>query len=178
MASSPNTSSQIDGGGGGEWTKWQSIFLGSKITAGGNCSHEIKRHLILGRKAVKNIDSVLKSRLTLLTNVYIVKDIVFIVVMYKCESWTINKADHQRIDASHHQGERLWWWERFLLSLGQQGRSKHSVLKEINSEYLLEWMMLKLKLQYFGYLVQRADSLKKTWILEKIEGRRRGDSRW
>ena len=77
---------------------------------------------------MKNIDSVLKSRLTLLTNVYIVKDIVFIVVMYKCESWTINKADHQRIDASHHQGERLWWWERFLLSLGQQGRSKHSVL--------------------------------------------------
>ena len=125
------------------------IFLGSKITTDSDCSHEIKRRLLLGRKAVTNLDSVLKSRdITLLTtNVHIVKAMVFLVVMYGCESWTIKKAEHQRIDAFE-----LWYWRR-LFRVSWKVRSNQSILKEINPEYSLEGLMLKLKLQYLGYLM-------------------------
>ena len=144
------------------------IFLGSKITTDSDCSHEIKRRLLLGRKAVTNLDSVLKSRdITLLTtNVHIVKAMVFLVVMYGCESWTIKKAEHQRIDACE-----LWYWRR-LFRVSWKVRSNQSILKEINPEYSLEGLMLKLKLQYLGYLMWRADSLGKTLMLGKTEGRR------
>ena len=144
------------------------IFLGSKITTDSDCSHEIKRRLLLGRKAVTNLDSVLKSRdITLLTtNVHIVKAMVFLVVMYGCESWTIKKAEHQRIDAFE-----LWYWRR-LFRVSWKVRSNQSILKEINPEYSLEGLMLKLKLQYLGYLMWRADSLGKTLMLGKTEGRR------
>ena len=143
------------------------IFLGSKITADGDCSHEIKRHLLLGRKSMKNLDSILKSRdITLLTKVCIVKAIIFPVVMYGCENWTIKKAEIQRIDFF-----KLWCWERLLRVLRTARRSNQSILKEINPEYSLEGLMLKL--QYFGHLMQRADSLEKTLTLGKIEGRRR-----
>ena len=143
------------------------IFLGSKIAADGDCSHEIKRCLLLGRKAMPNLDSILKSRdITLLSKVHIVKAMVFPVVMYGCESWTIKKAEHQRIDASE-----LCCWRRLLRVPWTARRSKQSILKEINPEYSLEGR--KLKLQYFGHLMQGADSLEKTKMLGKIKGRRR-----
>ena len=147
MASSPITSWQIDG----EMmeTVRNFIFGGSKITADGDCSHEIKRHLLLGRKAMTNLDRILKSRdITLLTKVHLVKAMVFPVVMYGCESWTIKKAEHQRIDAFE-----LWCWKRFLRVPWTARRSNHSILKEISPEYSLEGLMLKLKLQYFGHLM-------------------------
>ena len=146
-----------------------SIFLGSKITVDGDCSHEIKRHLLLGRKAMDNLGSILKSRdVTLLTNVCLVKTRVFPVVMYGCESWTIKKAEHCRIDAFE-----LWCWRRLLRVSWTAGSSNQSILREINPEYSLEGLMLKLKLQYFGHLMRRTDSLEKTLMLGKIEGRRR-----
>ena len=140
-------------------------FLGSKITADGEYSHEIKRHLLLGRKAMIN----LKSRdITLPTKVQIVKAMVFLVFLYRCESWTIKKAEHQRIDAS----ELCCWW--ILLRVPwTAGRSNQSILKEINPEYSLDGLMLNLKLQYFGHLMRRADSLEKILMLGKIDGRRR-----
>ena len=147
------------------------IFLGSKITADGDCSHEIKRWFLLGRKAMTNLDSILKSRdITLPTKVHLVKAMVFPVVMYGCESWSIKKAEHWRIDAFE-----LWCWRRLLRVPCTERRSKQSILKEISPEYSLERLMLKLKLEYFGYLMQRTDSLEKTLMLGKIEGgRRRG----
>ena len=127
------------------------IFWGSKITADGDCSHEIKRHLLLGRRAMTNIDSMLKSRdVTLLTKVHLVKAMVFPVVMYGCESWTIKKAECQRIDAFE-----LWCWRRLLRVPWIARRSNRSILKEISPEYSLEGLMLKLKLQYFGHLMRR-----------------------
>ena len=141
------------------------IFLGSKITVDGDCSHEIKRHLLLGNKAMTNLDSILKNRdTTLPTNVHIVKAMVFPLVMYSYESWTIKKAERQRIDSF-----KLWCWRR-LLRIPWTARSNQTILKEINSEYSLEGRMLKLKLQYFGYLMRRANSLEKTLMLGKIEG--------
>ena len=132
------------------------IFLGSKITVDGDCSHEIKRHLLLGNKAMTNLDSILKNRdTTLPTKVHIVKAMVFPLVMYSYESWTIKKAEHQRIDAF-----KLWCWRR-LLRIPWTARSNQTILKEINTEYSLEGRMLKLKLQYFGYLMRRANSLEK-----------------
>ena len=145
------------------------ILESSKITADGDCSHEIKRHLLLRRKAMTNLDSILKSRdITLQTNVCLVKVMVFPVVMYGCESWTIKKAERQRIDAFE-----LWCWRRLLRVPWTVRRSNQSLLKEISPEYSLEGLMLKLKLQYFGHLMQRTDSFGKTLMLEKIEGRRR-----
>ena len=144
MASSPITSWQIDGE-----TMRDFIFLGPKITADGDCSHEIKRHLLLGRKVMTNLDSIFKSRdITLPTKVHLVKAMVFSVVMYGCESWTIKKAECQRIDAFE-----LWCWRGLLRVLWMARRSKQSILKEINPEYSLEGLMLKLKLQYFGHLM-------------------------
>ena len=147
------------------------IFGNSKITADGDCSHEIKRCLLLGRKAITNLDSILKSRdISLLTNIHLVKALVCPVVMYGCESWTIKKAEHQRIDAFE-----LWCWRRLLRVPWTARRSNQSILKEISPEYSLEGLMLKLKLQYFGHLMQRTYSLEKTLMLGKIEvGRRRG----
>ena len=154
------------------------LFLGSKITADGDSSHEIRRHLLLGRKAMTNLDSVLKSRdVTLATKLYIVKAMVFPVVMYSCESWTIKKAKHQKLDAFE-----LWCWRIFLRVPWIARRSHQSILKEIIPEYSLEGLVLKLMLQYFGqlmqtntfgHLMQRTDSLEKTVMLGKIEGRRR-----
>ena len=153
------------------------IFLGSKITVDGNCSHEIKRCLLLGRKAVTNLDSILKSRdSTVPAKVYIVKAMVFPAIMYGCESWTINKAEGWRMDASE-----LWCWRRLLRDPWTARRSNQSILKEINLEYSLERLMLKLKLQYFGHLMWRTDSLERTLMLGKIEGRRRREQqriRW
>ena len=144
MASSPITLWQIDGETMETVTDF--IFLGSKITADGDCGHEIKRCLLLGRKAMTNIDSILKSRdITLLTKFRLVKAIVFPVVMYGCASWTIKKAEHQKIDASE-----LWYWRRLLRAPCITGRSNQSILKEISPEYSLEGLLLKLKLQYFG----------------------------
>ena len=149
------------------------IFGGSKITADGVCSYEIKRCLLLGRNVMTNLDSILKSRdITLSTKVHLVKAMVFPVVMYGCESWTIKKAEHWRIDAFE-----LWCWRR-LLRVPWTARSIQSILKEINPKYSLEGLMLKLKLQYFGHLMWRTDSLVKTLMLGKIEGRsRRGRQR-
>ena len=167
MASGPITSWQIDGETMETVTDF--IFLGSKITAGGDCSHEIKRRLLLGRKAMTNLDSLLKSRdTTWPTKVHLVKAMVFPIIMYGCESWTIKKAECWRIDASE-----LWCWTRLLRVPWTARRSNQLILKEINPEYSLERLMLKLKLQYFGHLMQRADSLEKTLMLGKIEGRRR-----
>ena len=141
----------------------------SKITADGDCSHEIKRCLLLGRIAMTNLDSILKSRdITLLTKVHLVKAMVFPVVMYGCESWTVKKAERRRIDAFE-----LWCWRRLLRVPWTERRSNQSILKEINPEYSLEGLMLKLKLQYFGHLMRRANSLEKTLMLGKIEGRKR-----
>src|SRR5574341_963741 len=145
------------------------IFLGSKITTDGDCSHEIKRCLLLGRNVMSNLDSIFKSRdMTLPTKVHLVKAMVFPVVTYGCESWTVKKAEHQRLDAFE-----LWCWRRLLRVPWTARRSNQSVLKEINPEYSLEGLMLKLKLQYFGPLMRRANSLEKTLMLAKIEGRRR-----
>ena len=145
------------------------IFLGSKITADGDCSHEVKRCLLLRRKAMTNLNSMLKSRdITLPTKVHLVKAMVFPVVMYGCESWTMKKAKHQRMDAFE-----LWCWKRLLRVPWTARRSNQSILKEISPEYSLEGLMLKLKLQYFGHLMWRTDSLEKMLILGKIEGRRR-----
>ena len=144
------------------------IFLGSKNTADGDCSHEIKCHFLLGRKAMTNLDSVLKSRdIALPTKVCTVKAMIFPVVMYGCESWPINKTRGQRIDAFE-----LWCWRRLLRVPWTARRSNQSMLKEINPEYSLEGLVLKLKLQFFGHQLQRADSLEKTLILGKIVGRR------
>ena len=145
------------------------ILGGSKITADGDCSHEIKRHLLLGRKALTNLDSILKSRdITLPTKVCLVKALVFPVVMYGCENWTIKKAERRRIDAFE-----LWCWRRLLRVPRIARRSNQSILKEISPEYSLEGLMLKLQLQYFGHLMRRAEPLEKTLMLDKIEGRRR-----
>ena len=147
------------------------IFLGSKITIDGDCSHEIKRCLLLGRKAMTNLDSTLESRdSTLLTKVHLVKAMVFPAVMYGCESWTIKKEEHQRIDAFE-----LRCWRRYLRVPWTARRSNQSMLKGINLEYPLEGLMLKLKLQYFGHLMQRTDSSQKTLMLGMIEGGRRVD---
>ena len=167
MASGPIISWQTDGEIMETVTDF--IFWGSRITADGDCSHEIKRCFLLGRKAMTNLDSILKSRdITLLTKVCRVKAMVFPVVMYGCESWTIKKAEHQRIEAFE-----LWYWRRLLRVPWAARRSNQSILKEISPEYSLEGLMLKLKLQYFGHLIQRSDSLEKTPMLGKIEGRRR-----
>ena len=151
-------------------TVTNSILGGSKITADGDCSHEIKRCLLLGRKSMTNLDSILNSRdITLPTKVHLVKAMVFLVVMYGCQSWTIKKAEHRSIDAFE-----LWCWRRLLRVPWTARRSNlKSILKEISPEYSLEGLMLKLKLQYFCHLMQRTDSLEKTLMLRKIEGRRR-----
>jgi len=167
MASGPITSWQIDRKTVETVTDF--IFLDPKITADGDCSHEIKRRLLLGRKVMTKLDSILKSRdITLPTKVCLVKAMVFPVVMYGCESWTIKKAECQRIDAFE-----LWCWRRLLRVPWTARRSNQSILKEISPEYSLEGLMLKLKLQYFGHQMWRTDSLEKTLMLEKIEGRRR-----
>ena len=145
------------------------LFLGSKITVDSNCSHEIRRQLLPGRKVMTNLGSVLKSRdITLLKKVRLVKPMVFPVVMYDCESWTIKKAEHQRIDIF-----KLWCWKRLLKVPWTARRSNQSILREINPEYSLEGLMLNLKLQYFGHLMRTDDSLEKSLILGKTEGRRR-----
>ena len=167
MASGPITSWEIDG----ETVEAVSDFIlgGSKITADGDCSHEIKRCLLLGRKAVTNLDSIFKSRdITLPKKVHLVKAVVFLVVMYGCESWTVKKAEHQRIDAFE-----LWCWRRLLRGPRTAGRSNQSILGEISPGCSLEGLMLKLKLQHFGHLMQRVDSLEKTLMLGGIEGRKR-----
>ena len=146
------------------------ILGGSKITADGDCSHEIKRCLLLGRKAMTNLDSILKTRdITLPAKVRLIKAMVFPVVMYGCESWTRKKAECRRIDAFE-----LWCWRRLLRIPWTARRSNQSILKEISPEYSFEGLMLKLKLQSFGHLMQRTDSLEKTLMLGKIESRRRG----
>ena len=145
------------------------IFLGSKITADGDCSHEIKRHLPLGRKVMTNLDSILKRRdITLPTKVHLVKAMAFPLVMYGCESWTIKKAEHRRMDAFE-----LWHWRRLLRVPRTARRSNQSTLKEISPGCSLEGLMLKLKFRYFGHLMRRPDSFEKTLMLGKIEGRRR-----
>ena len=167
MASSPITSWQIDGGT--VETVSDFIFLGSKITKDGDCSHKIKRHLLLRRKVMTKLDSILKSRdITLPTKVHLVKAVVFPVVMYRCESWTVKKAEHWRID-----GFELWCWRRLLRVPWTARRSNQSILKEIGPACSLEGLMLKLKLQYFGHLMWRVDSLEKTLMLGGIGGRRK-----
>ena len=154
---------------GKERKHWLTIFLGSKIITDGDCSHEIKICLLLGRRGMTNRDSILKNRdITLPTKVCLVKAMVFPVVMYGCESWTIKKAECRRIDAFE-----LWCWRRLLRVPWTARRSIYSNLKEISPEYSLEGLMLKLKLQYFGHLIQRADSFEKTLMLGKTEGRKR-----
>ena len=173
MESGPTTSWEIDGET--VETVADFIFGGSKITADGECSHEIKRCLVLGRKVVmNNLDSILKSRdMTLPTKVCLVKAMVFPGVMYGCESWAVKKAEHRRIDAFE-----LWCWRRLLRVLWTARRFNKSILKEISPEYPLAGVMLKLKLQYIGHLMPRADSFEKTLMLGKIEGRRgRGQQR-
>ena len=167
MASGPITSWEMDG----ETVETVSdfIFWGSKLTADGDCSQEIKRRLLLGRKVMTNLDSIFKSRdITLSTKVHPVKAIVFPVVMYGCESWTVKKAESQRIDAFE-----LWCWRRLLRVPWTARRSNQSILKEISHGISLEGMMLKLKLQHFGHLIQRVDSLAKTLMLGGIRGRRK-----
>ena len=167
MGSSPATSWQIDGK---QWKPWQTLSLGgSKITLDGDCSHEIKRHLLLGRKFMINLDRhIKKQRHSLQTKVHLVKAMVFPVVTYECESWTIKKAEHWRIDAFE-----LWCWRRLLRVPWTARRSNQSILKEISLEYSLEGLMLKLKLQSFGHLMWKTDSTEKTQMPGKIEGRRR-----
>ena len=167
MASGPITSWQIDG----ETVETVSgfMFLGSKITADGDCSHEIKKHLLLGRKIVTNLESIFKSRdITLPTKVHLVRAMVFPVVMYGCERWTVKKAERRRIDAFE-----VWCWRRLLRVPWIARRSNQSILKEISPGCSFEWLMLKLKLQYFGHLMWRVDSLEKTLVLGGIGGRRR-----
>ena len=169
MASSPITSWQIEGEIMETVTDF--IFLGSNITAHGDCSHEIKRCLLFGRKTMTNLDSISKNRdITLSTKVRIIKAVVFPVVMCGCESWTIKKAEHGRVDAFE-----LWCWRRLLRVTWTARRSSQSILKKTKPEYSSEGQMLKLKLQYFGHLMRRTHSLEKTLMLGKIEGgRRRG----
>ena len=171
MASGPITSWEIDG----ESVETVSDFIlgGSKITADDDCSHEIKRCLLLGRKVMTNLDSIFKSRdITLPTKVWLVKAMVFPVVMYGCESWTVKKAVCRRIDAFE-----LWCWRKLLRVPWTTRLSNQSILKEISPGCYLEGMMLKLKLQYFGHLMQRVDSLGKTLMLGGVGGRRRGRQR-
>ena len=171
MASGPITSWQIDGET--VETVADFIFLGSKITADGDCSNEIKRRFLFGRKVMTNLDSILKSRnITLPTKVCLVKAMVFPVVMYGYESWTVKKAEHRGIDTFE-----LWYWRRLLRIPWTARRSNQSILKEISTECSLEGLMLNPKLQYFGHLMQRADSLEKTPMLEKTDGRRRSRRR-
>ena len=168
MASGPITSRQIDGEAIGKMRDFI-LVEGSKITADGDCSHEIKRCLLLGWKAVINLDSILKNRdITLPTKFHLVKALVFPVLMYGCESWTRKNAECQRIDAFE-----LWCWRRTLRVPWTARKSNQSILKEISPDYSLEVLILKLKLQYFGHLMRRTDSLEKTLMLGKIEGRRR-----
>ena len=167
MASGPITSWEIDG----ETVETVAdIILGvSKITVDGDCSHEIKRHLLLGRKVMTNLDSILKSRdITLPTKVCLVKAMVFPVVMYECEIWTVKKAEHWKIDAFE-----LWCWRKLWRVPWTARRSNQSILKEISPEYSLEGLMRKLKFQYFGHLMWRVDSLEKTLMLGRVGGRRR-----
>ena len=153
---------------GKQWKQWQTILGGSKITADGDCSHEIKRYLLLGRKPMTNLDIIFKRRdITWPTKVCLVKAMVFPVVMYGCESWTINKGECQRVDAFE-----LWCWRRLLRVPWTTRRYIQSILKEISSGYPLKGLMLKLKLQYFGPLMRRSESFEKTLILGKIEGGR------
>ena len=167
MASGPITSWEIDGET--VETVADFIFLGSKITADGDCSHEMKRRVLLGRKVITNLDSIFKSRdITLPTKVHLVKAMVFPVVMYGCESWTMKKAEHQRIDAFE-----LWCWGRLLRVPWTARRFNQSILKEISPECSLEGLIVKLKLQYFGNLMRRVDSLEKILTLGRIWGRRR-----
>ena len=171
MASDPITSQQIYG----ETVETVTDFIlwGSKNSADDDCSHEIKRHLFLGRKVMTNLDSVLKStHITLPTKVCIVKAMVFPVVMYGCESWTIKKAEHRSIDVFE-----MWCWRRLLRIPWTARRPNQSILKEISPECSMEGLMLKLKLQYFGHLMRRADSFERTLMLGKIEGRRRRGDR-
>ena len=169
MASGVVTSWEIDG----ETVETVSDFIlgGSKITADGDCSHEIKRRLLFGRKVMTNLDSIFKSReITLPTKVHVVKAMFFLLVMYGCESWTMKKAERQRIDDFE-----LWCWRRLLKVPWTARRSSQSILKEISSGCSLEGLMLKLKLQCFGHLMWRGDSLEKTLVLGKIEGRKGDD---
>ena len=167
MASGPITSWQIDGET--MQTVTDCIFGVSKVTADGDCNHEIKRCLLLGRKAMTNLNSILKSRdITLPTKVHLVKVMAFPVAMYRCESWSIKKAECWRIDAF-----KLWLWRRLLRIPWTARRSNQSTLKEISTEYSFEGLMLKLKLQYFGHLMRRTDSLENTLMLGNIEGKRR-----
>ena len=161
---------------GKQWKQWETLFffLSPKITADGDCSHEIKRRLLLGRKVMTNLDRLLKTRdITLPTKVRLVKVMVFPVVMYGYKSWTIKKAERQRIDAFE-----LWCWRRLLRVPWTARRSNQSILKEINPEYSLEGLMLKLKLQYFGHLMWRADSFEKTLMLEKMKVEKGDDRGW
>ena len=155
---------------GKQWKQWETDFFGSKITLDGDCSHEIKRSLLLGRKAMTNLDSILNRDITLPTKIHIVKSMVFPVVMYGCESWTIKKAERWRTDDFE-----LWYWRRLLKIPWTARWSKQSILKEINPGYSLAGLMLKL--QYFGYLMGRTDSLENTLMLGKTEDRRRGQQR-
>ena len=169
MASGPIISWELDGGNSGNSVRL--YFLGSKITADGDCSHEIKRRLLLGRKVMTNLDSIFKSRdITLPTKVRLVKAMVFPEVMYGCESWTVKKAEHRRMDAFE-----LWCWKRLLRVPSTARRSNQSILKEISPGCSLEGLMLKLKFQYFGHLMWRVDSLEKILMLEGTGGRKR---RW
>ena len=155
---------------GKQWKQWLTLFWGgSKITADGDCSHEIKRCLLVERKVMTNLDSILKNRdITLPTKVRLVKAMVFPVVMYGCESWTVKKAEHRRTDAFE-----LWCWRRLLRVPWTARRSNRSILKEISPVCSLEGLMLKLKLQYLGHQMRRADSFEKTLMLGRMEGRRR-----
>ena len=172
MASGPITSCQIDEETGERVAHF--IFLGSKIIADGDCHHEINRCFLLGRKVMTNLDSIFKSRdITLPTMVHLVKAIVFPVVMYGCESWTVKKAEHQRIDAFE-----LCCWRRLLKIPWTPKRFNQSTLKEITPECSLEGLMLKLKLQYFDHLMRTSDPFEKSLMLGKIEGRRRGGQQW
>ena len=171
MASGTTTSWHIDGET--METVRDFIFLGSKITADGDCSHEIKRHLLLGRKAMANLDSILKNRdITLPTKIHLVKAMVFPEVMCGCESWTIKKAEHGRTDAF-----KLWCWRRLFRVPWTARRSNQSILKEINPEYSLEGLMLKLKLWYFGHLMWRVNSLERLWCRARLKAGGEGDNR-
>ena len=173
MASGPVTSWQTDRWGN-SGNSGRLYFLGSKITEDGDWSHEIKRCLLLGRKAMTSLDSILKSRdITLPTKVHLVKAMVFPVVMYGCESWTIKKAEHQRIDAFE-----LWCWRRLLRAPWTARRSNQSILKEISPEYSLEGLMLKLKLQYFVHLMWKVDSLERPWCWERSKAGEGDDRGW
>ena len=160
-----------------QWKQWKTILGGSKITSDGDCIHEIKRWLLLGRKAMTNLDSILKSRNTTLpAKVRLVKAVVFLVVMYGCESWSIKKTEHRRTDAFE-----LWCWRRLLRVPWTARRSNQSIQKEISLEYSLEGLMLKLKLQYFGHLMKRTDSSERLWCWERLkvgEGDNRGWDGW